>query len=421
MSAPQASIDDRAGDHAASHGSDRALPERARACWHIITCEYPPQPGGVSDYTYAVAQGLAAQGDQVHVWCPAHDEPPVAAAGVVAHRELGRFTPRDLRRVEQALERFPGPRQLLVQWVPHGYGYRSMNLGFCWWLRNRAVRHGDRVEIMLHEPFLPFRGVSIRQNAAALVHRLMTVILLRAAELVWMTIPLWEQKWRPYALERRIPFQWLPIPSNIPVIDDPAGIQAVRRRYVAGQGFLIGHFGTFGRPITSVLEPVLRALLAETADQTILLMGRGSHEFREQLVRNQPRWSERIQAAGALPPEDLSRHLSACDLLIQPYPDGVTTRRGSIMAGLNHGKAVVTTHGELTDSFWTNTGALALAESGDTQGCVRLIQQLRADASERLRLGTAARVLYQQRLDVSHTIAALRRTGAAGGDVPCAS
>ena len=39
--------------------------------WHIITGEYPPAPGGVSDYTEAVAAGLAAAGDEVHVWCPA--------------------------------------------------------------------------------------------------------------------------------------------------------------------------------------------------------------------------------------------------------------------------------------------------------------------------------------------------------------
>ena len=38
--------------------------------WHIITGEYPPQPGGVSDYTRLVAEGLAAAGDAVTVWAP---------------------------------------------------------------------------------------------------------------------------------------------------------------------------------------------------------------------------------------------------------------------------------------------------------------------------------------------------------------
>ena len=35
--------------------------------WQVITGEYPPQPGGVGDYTAQVAAGLAAAGDEVHV------------------------------------------------------------------------------------------------------------------------------------------------------------------------------------------------------------------------------------------------------------------------------------------------------------------------------------------------------------------
>src|SRR5437870_428857 len=93
-------------------------PERPAPCWHIITCEYPPQSGGVSDYTFGVAAGLAEQGDQVHVWCPAYAGPQPEAEGVVAHRDLGQFRPSDLRRVGEQLNRFPAPRRLLVQWVP---------------------------------------------------------------------------------------------------------------------------------------------------------------------------------------------------------------------------------------------------------------------------------------------------------------
>jgi hypothetical protein len=36
--------------------------------WAILTGEYPPQAGGVSDYTRLVARGLAECGDRVHDW-----------------------------------------------------------------------------------------------------------------------------------------------------------------------------------------------------------------------------------------------------------------------------------------------------------------------------------------------------------------
>ena len=163
--------------------------------WHIITSEYPPQTGGVSDYTQLVAQGLAEAGDEVHVWCPSTEatsddttdgdaegaERNVGGPGVLVNRHFGNFRRSDLGRVDDLLEQFSAPRRLLVQWVPHGYGSRSMNLAFCLWLRRRAVKHQDAVEVMVHEPYLNFGEGSWKQSGAAAVHRLMTMVLLNAA------------------------------------------------------------------------------------------------------------------------------------------------------------------------------------------------------------------------------------------------
>jgi glycosyltransferase involved in cell wall biosynthesis len=384
--------------------------------WHLITPEYPPQPGGVSDYTCQLAAGLAGQGDEVHVWGPADLESsnghnhPVAATGVTVHREFGGFAPADLRAVGQKLDRFPAPRHILVQWVPHGYGYRSMNLGFCWWLWKRALRHGDRVELMVHEPFLTFDWASAKQNGAALVHRAMTILLLRAASRVWVSIPGWERSMRAYALGRKLDFQWLPIFSNIPAASDPARTQAVRRRYAASGGrILIGHFGTFGSLITDLMGPILSALAGNPGDQTILLMGKRSEEYRREMIQKDPRLESVLQASGQLPADELSHHLSACDLLIQPYPDGASTRRGSLMAGLVNARPIVTTTGWLSEPLWFQSDAVAVAPAGDTQAFVAQVRRLCQDAPERLRVGSAAGRLYRERFDLSHTVSALRQ------------
>ena len=389
-------------------------PERAaRSCWHLITSEYPPQFGGVSDYTRQLAAGLSGQGDEVHVWCPAGGDDPSAAEGVAVHRDFGRFAPADLRRVGRSLDRFPAPRHVLVQWVPHGYGYRSMNVAFCWWLLQRATRHRDRVELMVHEPFLSFDWASPRQNAVALVHRSMTMLLLRAASRVWISIPGWERILRGYALGRKLAFQWLPIFSNIPAASDPARTQAVRRRYADNGRILIGHFGTFGSLIANLLGPILSALAGDPVNQTILLMGERSEQYRRELIQSEPRLESVIQATGQLSAEELSHHLSACDLLIQPYPDGVSTRRGSFMAGLANGKPIVTTTGWLTEPLWFQSDAVAVAPAGDTPAFLEQVRRLREDAGERLRVASAAGKLYQERFDISHTISSLRQAQAA--------
>ena len=134
---------------------------------HIITPEYLPARGGVGDYTRAVARGLSDAGEDVHVWCPSegHGEP---GDRFQVHPDLGRFRSVDLKHAGAALDKFPGPRRLLVQWVPHGFGYRAMNLHFCVWLWRRAAA-GDHVELMVHEPYLAFWEGTWRQTAAAVV------------------------------------------------------------------------------------------------------------------------------------------------------------------------------------------------------------------------------------------------------------
>jgi glycosyltransferase involved in cell wall biosynthesis len=375
---------------------------------HIITPEYPPQPGGVSDYAEQLARSLALAGEEVHVWCPGAARAAAASESVHVHRELGTFSPRDLRRVGEQLDQFPAPRRILVQWVPHGYGYRSLNVRFCLWLWNRARRRGDRVEIMVHEAFLAF-GESRRQDAAALIHRLMTVILLQAAERVWVSIPACERLWRPYALGREVAFQWTPIPSNIPVVRDTAGAQAVRHSFAPNGELLVGHFGTYGAPVASVLEPILLQIARDTPSRLVLLlMGINSEQFRTRLIEKHPALVGTLQATGPLQPEDLSRYITACDFLIQPYPDGASSRRTSLMAGLAHGKPVVTTAGPGTEPVWEDSRAVRLAPAGDAASFAREFAELSADPSARARMGQAAAQLYRDQFDITHTVAALR-------------
>jgi Glycosyl transferases group 1 len=385
---------------------------------HIITPEYPPQPGGVSDYTAQVAQGLAQEGDEVHVWCPGTGAVSRSEGAVHVHRDLGQVTPQDLKAVGEQLDRFPAPRRILVQYVPHGYGRRSMNVPFCTWLWQRAAKHGDSLEIMVHEAFLNFEG-SWRQYGAAAVHRLMTVILLRAATRVWVSIPECERRWKSYTFGRSVPFQWLPVPSNIRVDCDETAIDIIRRRSVSEGGLLLGHFGTYGLPLLSVLEPVVLKMAREMPEQPILLMGMHSREFRDHLIELDPTLESKLHATGPLDPESLSHHIAACDLLIQPYPDGATTRRTSLMVGLAHGKPIVTTASDVTEPLWAQSGAVGITPSGDADEFVKLSQQLLRDPAERARLSHAARKLYQERFDISHTVAALRPP--ASECVPCAS
>jgi glycosyltransferase involved in cell wall biosynthesis len=379
------------------------------ASWHILTPEFPPQIGGVGDYVLLLARGLAAAGDEVHVWCPSSPDAPQASGGVAVHADCGRLAPRDLVRVGRLLDAFPAPRRVLVQWVPHGYGWRAMNLPFCVWLLGRSVLRGDEIDIMVHEPFLAFREGTWRQDAVAVVHRLMTVVLLASARRVWIAIPGWERYWRPYALGRRLSFVWLPVPSTLPPAD-PGRARTARLRYAGPSALLLGHFGTYGLPVRRLLDEVAPAVLDGPSRPSLLLLGAHGDEFRRDFIQAHPDLAERVHAPGRLPVDEVANHLAACDLAIQPYPDGINSRRTSAMASLAQGLPVVATKGRLTEPLWNERGAVALAEVGDWDLFVSHVERLLGDPAARRQLGDTGRALYDSRFGLRHTIEALRAT-----------
>lgn len=379
--------------------------------WHLVTGEYPPQPGGVSDYTYLLACALAADGDLVHVWCPGEGGAQESPSGVVVHRSLGSLTPSDLRRASAELDRFPAPRRIVVQWVPHAYGLKAMNVPFCAWLAARRVGSGDLIEVMAHETCLEFAG-SWRQRAAAAVHRGMLALLVLAARRIWVSVPAAANIWRRYTFGRAVPTEWLPVPSNVSVVHDPEGVQYLRSRFAASDGVVLGHFGTYGRLIADPLARVLLQVLRNDDRCTILLLGRGSEAMRDRLRVEAPEFGSRILAGGALPAREASLHLQACDLMLQPYQDGISARRGSAMAAISHGLPVVTTADWRTESLWAERRAVALVPAGDERALAELTLRLIGDSAERERLGAAAASLYEERFALRHTVAALRDGGA---------
>ncbi|MGH7880864.1 MAG: glycosyltransferase, partial [Candidatus Binataceae bacterium] len=120
--------------------------------WQILTGEYPPQRGGVSDYTQIVARGLAAAGDEVHVWAPPTDGADAEDASVVVHRVADRFGLRTLARLAAMIAQSGGGR-LLTQYEPQAFGWKGMNLPLCAWLLGRRGRGAPTV--MFHEVMFP--------------------------------------------------------------------------------------------------------------------------------------------------------------------------------------------------------------------------------------------------------------------------
>jgi glycosyltransferase involved in cell wall biosynthesis len=379
---------------------------------HIIMGE-SPHVGGMCAHVALLADGLAEASEKVHVWLPDATELNLRSRSVVMHRMLGALSIRDLLRAGRALNHCSPPRRLLVYWVPHAFGYKSMNLPFCLWIWLRSFWHKDRVEPLVQECFLEFTKRSWRQNVAALIQRAMTIVLLGASDHVWGALSEYETQLRPYTLGRRVPFGWLPVPSNVAVVKDSAAVAAIRQQFASG-GFLLGHFGTFGKNITDPLEELAPELIRRL-NCALLLLGAGGEAFGDRLRQRYPDLAQSIHATGYLDDLALSSHLSACDVMIQPYPDGLTARRGSTLAPLAHGRPVVTNPGLRTESLWKESGAVVLAPLTPS-AFFDAVLQLREDSRHRERVSTAARETYLRYFEPGPMVKTLQN----GGAKPCA-
>ncbi len=362
--------------------------------WDIVTPHYPPQPGGIADYTFILARSLVLHGDSVSVWCPQSAAEAPEIPGVRVYRVFQDFTRYELAQLNQAWASGQRrPRRILLMYHPHGFGRRSLNVPFCVWLWRRAARYGDRIVLLLHEYGLSFRLWKYQPYAA--VHRVMLALALRSASQVWSPVEAWTKGARRWALGHSLGIDYLPVFSNIPVAGDAAEVLQVRRSILLRNEVLIGHFGTCPKSVTDLLDRLLPSLLRSSENRKALLIGSNTNEYLRAFTAAHPDLRARITATGDVSAARVSVYLRACDLLLQPYPDGINGRKSSAMAALANGVPIITTRGELSESFWQELDCVRTVGGGDAAKLISATEDLFRKPHLRHSMSIAAQSYYE--------------------------
>jgi len=373
--------------------------------WAIITGEYPPQRGGVSDYTCLLAEALVGTGDEVHVWAPACTSSAPENAGVAVHRLSDKFGLRGLAQLSAGLSRLPRPYRILVQYVPQAFGWKAMNLPFCVWLWSRRR---TPVWVMFHEVVFPLNwSQPFHHKILGVMTRVMAYIAARSAERIFTSILAWQKFVQPLARQGQS-LNWLPIPSTVPTEVNPQRVESLRAQMVQPGESLVGYFGTYSKYVHTILQATFTALLRADPRRRALLLGHAGRAFAQELAKPEPALAGRVFAPGGLPASEVSCHLAACDLLVQPYPDGISSRRTSSMAGLALGIPIVTNEGPLSEPLWRESGAVSLARDDSAQELILAAEEVLSSRLRQAELRCHATSLYQQRFAVEHVVALLR-------------
>jgi polysaccharide biosynthesis protein PslF len=192
----------------------------------------------------------------------------------------------------------------------------------------------------------------------------------------------------------------IPIGSNIPTTTVlPEAVAVVRRRLgLRPADALLGYFGFLNE--SKGADLLVQALAQLPPHVHLVFIGgrtgdsdqANNQAFLEQLdgLIERLGLGERVHWSGFLDDSAVSEHLQASDLMVLPYRDGVSLRRGTLMAALAHGRPVVSTtpngpvpelaHGE---NIW-------LVPPGDVGGAGRRPHRLLDDHPLRDRLGAGA-------------------------------
>lgn len=365
----------------------------------FVTGEYPPMRGGVGAYTAALAQALVALGVQVSVvtsrQAQAERQP---TGGVTVYPIIDHWDWRiwqQLPRLAQSV----GATWLHVQYQTAAFAMNpAINLAPGLWRRRRLLS----VAWTYHDLLVPY----LWPKAGARIRRWVTLRPAQTSRLVVATNASDYQQLA--ALGNAATLLKIPIGSNIAVHDlTPAERQQNRtQRGYTDQTLLIGYFGFLNRSKGGLtLVRTVHELVQQGYDAHLLLIGErvGASDPTNYAYLQEVEaliqalgLTERVQWTGHLADAGVSEALHLLDLLFMPYTDGASLRRGTLMAGLAHGCAIVTTTPQDPLPEFMAGRDLLYVPPEEPQTAARAIAQLAVMPAQRHALGHSARQQSQQ-------------------------
>lgn len=307
----------------------------------LVTGEYPPMEGGVADFTAILARHMAMQGAEVGVLTSTNGRPR-------NHRWATLFpwirtwNTWNLWQALRAIERAFGPEIINIQYQTAAFG---MHPSINWMPRLTRVPcvatfHDLKV------PYLFPKAGSLRQWVNRELARTCQAIIVTNME-DWAATEEWP------GIRRKA---FIPIGSNVSPEYPPGYDRALwRSQYgLSERALVLGYFGFLNASKGGEnLIASLAALVRAGYDAYLLMIGGTVGASDATNIAYLARIREaiigyglfsRVIWTGYLSNQGVSAAFGIVDICVLPYQDGVSFRRGSLMAALAHGLPIVSTY-----------------------------------------------------------------------------
>jgi glycosyltransferase involved in cell wall biosynthesis len=289
---------------------------------------------------------------------------------------------RDALRAMCAAER------VAIQYNPFSWGRRGFAPGLARLvsrLRNAAT--DVRVALMVHERYVGFEG--LRAVPMSVWQRAQLRLLAARSDVLLVSTEAW-------AGPREHPggaAVFLPVGSNIP---DRRACRASRRAQLGARADTVV-LATFGTNHPSRLMPRIEAAANAVHAQgdDVLLLNLGHRA--EPLARIDAGVAQ--LTPGWLAAAEVGAMLAAADVYLAPFKDGVSTRRATLVAALQHGLPIVGTRGPSTGPLLSGAAGLRLVDPADGGAFAAAACALAREPALRGTLGRASRALFDEHFD----------------------
>jgi hypothetical protein len=332
----------------------------------LLSAAFPPDFDGIGDYTYWLANALAQSGVETNVWTSIGQQ-RAPCEGVQVNSFFDANRPQSIKELPTLLAKECSVDWLVVEYNPFGFG----RWGYCPWLvkmLRRLKQSGRcRVAVMFHEtqvPDRPFKFWVMRQWQNRQLRSLS-----RLADVIFVSTTRWEPEIK--AVWPKAVCHHLPVGSNLPCSKLSREAERENLR-ISPDTLVLGMFGSsHSSRMTDWMGAAVRGAASVHDKLVVLYVGKDGKDFRE-VCAGFPFMDE-----GPLAAEAVADRLRAMDVLISPFIDGLSTRRGSAIAGFQHGLAVASTWTHHTDALLRNDAPanLILAPPDDRPAFIDGINQ----------------------------------------------
>jgi glycosyltransferase involved in cell wall biosynthesis len=259
---------------------------------------------------------------------------PEAKSSIHVDRFFDPLHPGSLRGLSAACRKIGRLDWLIVQFNPFSFGPRGWCAALPGALAKLRREQGVRIAVYFHETHVPAWPLKF---LLMLAWQYPTFARLAAmADTTFVSTARWKKqvcRWRPQNSCHPVP-----VGSNLPLCSLSRG--GARERLGLPDGSILGVFGNAhpSRLIDWIAEAAGEVRM-QRPESMLLYVGKDGAQISEVCKRSGIHFADH----GLLPDDEASLRLRAMDVLLSPFVDGISARRSSAIAGLQHDLPVLTT------------------------------------------------------------------------------